>query len=566
MKTSTRSKILVAVGVVALGCFGCRGYLNLTEDDSASSDEGRHGHRSGTPEAAGGPNVGGGDAADQCTEPVKDVPLRMLTNPELDTALGQLFPEADIDPVRVGPDTRVGPFMLNAREDITPSRISSLREMAESVTEDLLGSLDPIVECPDLEDPTETECAHASIERIATKAFRRPLEETERRELLELYDSGRSSEGHEEGMRRALQAIVQSPSFVYLHERTGAPGEAVGLDSFQVAQRMASMLSRSLPDSKLRSAAEAGELEDPDVRADHARRLLSDDAGMEALTSVVLQWSGVDRLSSSDVANKSDEPKALAAEMREETRRFVRDVLERGDGDWKDLFSARYSVINRRLADHYGVDLESGEELGDGWWRVRMPHRAGVLTQGGRLAKQPDPIHRGLSIRTTMMCGSVPPPEGVDTEAIETEKGESDRSKAQKRLDNESCSGCHQRMDPLGLPFEQFGPAGQYRETDQHGNDLQPNGAVTATNEIDGDVEGPRALADRLAGSATVRRCLAKNIFIWAFRRAPTSDDRCMVQKIASALESHDGDLREAFVTIVRQPAFTRHRNAREDP
>ena len=61
----------------------------------------------------------------------------------------------------------------------------------------------------------------------------------------------------------------------------------------------------------------------------------------------------------------------------------------------------------------------------------------------------------------------------------------------------EECWRCHQKMDPLGLPFEMFSHVGKFRETkngkqvDEFGNPVDASGEIIASGvpELDGKVE-----------------------------------------------------------------------------
>ena len=552
----------------------CDGYLHIEHGSTSgddSSTQSPHGHRGTSPSSSvSEPDREGSgedgtessegrtpdpDESKSCQKAVADVPPRMLTSAEINHALQQLFPELDLEPVEMVNDSRVGPFVLNAREKVSKSHVGDFRRMAESVADRAVENLDQILDCSSATG-NQTECAHTFVEEFATRAFRRPLSETEREQILGLYDAGRASNGHAQGMRWVFEALLQAPSFIYVHEEATDSGDPTPLSGYEIAQRMAALTWRSLPDPTLLEAAEDGSLTGAAEREEQVRRMLAAPRGREALVSLVMQWSGVDQLAATDVADL-EKPEELVASMRRETRRMIRHVLEERNGDWRELLTARYTFVDERLASHYDLDLSEATNVDDGVWRVEMPHRAGILTHAAFLSQVHGPIHRGLAIRTGLLCGSVPGPMGVDTEAIETEPGESERSKSEKRLAKAGCAGCHRQMDPLGLPFEAFGPSGRYRVEDQHGNAIETTGEISGTSNSDGEVADVRGLVDRLAASDQVQRCLARNMFVWAYGREPTGEDRCAVDRISTALNESGGDLREALVAVVTQEAFT---------
>ena len=68
----------------------------------------------------------------------------------------------------------------------------------------------------------ERPCAREIVSRLASEAFRRPVEQVEIESLLELYDQRAAVVGFEVGMRAALQGILAMPDFVFRMEEPPA--------------------------------------------------------------------------------------------------------------------------------------------------------------------------------------------------------------------------------------------------------------------------------------------------------------------------------------------------------
>ena len=210
--------------------------------------------------------------------------------------------------------------------------------------------------------------------------------------------------------------------------------------------------------------------------------MLDDPRAIVAMRELVLQWFGVDTLEpaalvTEDADLTEADRAALAQAMSAETRRFVDHVIDKEGADWRELLTAKYSFIDATMATHYGVE-PSGEPDSDGFARVDWEHRAGLLGHASFLSGHHGPVHRGLYVRNTILCGSIPGPEGVATDSIPTEPGESDRSKSNKRMEHVDCRSCHVMMDNLGLTLDTFDGLGRWRQQDAHGN------AVTSAGEI----------------------------------------------------------------------------------
>ncbi|MFB6375097.1 MAG: DUF1585 domain-containing protein, partial [Bradymonadaceae bacterium] len=140
--------------------------------------------------------------------------------------------------------------------------------------------------------------------------------------------------------------------------------------------------------------------------------------------------------------------------------------------------------------------------------------------------------------------------------------GESDRSQAQDRMNHDQCGACHRRMEPMGLAFDPFDSRGKYRTTDEHGNSLTPNGKLVGTDNHDGPVDGPRALASRIARSQRVKRCFSRQWLKRALARTPSREEACAMETVTDALAESNGDLREMFIAIATTEAFRYKRAA----
>jgi hypothetical protein len=407
--------------------------------------------------------------------------------------------------------------------------------------------------------PSERACAERFVERFVGKAFRRDVEAAERDAFMGLYDAGVAAGGRAEGVRWVVEAALQAPSFMYAHE--DASRGARELDDYEIAARMAATLWRSIPDDALVEAASQGLLRDADSREAHARRMLEDPRARRAMRDLVLQWFGIDQLAPGDLVGEDAdlteaERATLAAAMRTETEKFVDHVIAHEGADWRELLTARYSFVDATMAAHYGVTPAAAPDA-DGWSRVEWGDRAGLLGHASFLAGHHGPVHRGLFVRNALLCGAIPGPEGVSTDSIPTEPGESDRSKSIKRMTHTDCRSCHTMMDNLGLTMDTFDGLGRWREQDAHGNAVEPSGEIVNTGEVDGPVADSIELAGALASSDVAATCLSRNLFLYTYARTDGGANACAVETARAQLTA-TGDLRDALVALIRMDTFVR--------
>ena len=403
-------------------------------------------------------------------------------------------------------------------------------------------------------------CIDSFITDLGARAWRRPLSANTKSRLTSLFDDAEKEYGPDFALRVVVEAVLQSPRFLYRFEygESGKAGnEAVQLDDYELASRLSYFLWNTAPDEKLLKAAKNGELSTEKQIEKHARRMVQDKRARNALNRALLAMIGL-RNFENDGKHAGSIDKSLRKAMKEETLSFIDHVLWEGDGRLKTLLTANYSYLNSETAKLYGVQGPGG----DGNMKVSLEDkkmRGGLLTQPALLARHgygEKIVHRGLFVQETFLCNGPPDPPDKFVDPPQRQEGESDRSLSQKRMQHKQCGPCHQQMDPVGLAFNQFDKRGRYVETDKHDNQLSSKGKLVGTENSDGDVNGPRELSKRIAGSKEARKCFSKQWLTRAIARVPQREETCAVRTINSALDKSNGDLKEMFVAIATTEAF----------
>src|SRR5262249_45593722 len=94
---------------------------------------------------------------------------------------------------------------------------------------------------------------------FAGRAYRRPLTDAEKNELLALYRKLRSQElPHEEAFRLTLARVLVAPAFLYRLEEAGPGKQPAPVSDWELASRLSYFLWSSMPDAELREVAAAG--------------------------------------------------------------------------------------------------------------------------------------------------------------------------------------------------------------------------------------------------------------------------------------------------------------------
>ena len=503
-----------------------------------------------------------------CDLPQVDLaPLRHLTRAEYDRATSQLLGFEAHAARDFAADDDTSGYEVGSR--VSPLLAEQYVDAAESLAEQAVSTrFEALLEC-DVAASGEETCARQLIARFGMRAFRRPLDPVEADRLFALYEVGRAYD-FRTGIQTVVQAVLSAPSFLYhveaAPELAGRAGDTVALDAFAVASRLSFFLWGSIPDDDLLEAAGAGRLATPEGLEAEARRLLDDERAVAGVRDFARQWLHLDVLDGArrDAERYPEFAEGTGARLRASVERYVEDAFLGEEGtDVDTLLLGTHTYVDGPLARAYGIEGIEGDAL----QRVELDpaQRAGLLTQPGLLTvlakpNQSDPIHRGLFVRTRLLCQQLPPPpDDIAVVAPDPAPGLTTRERFAEHSTNERCRGCHQLMDPIGFGFEHYDAMGRWRELDE-GVPVDASGAVHATVDADGPFEGVPELAGQLAGSLQVRECVAMQLFRYAMGRTETEWDLCSVQRLQDDFRESGYDLRELMVAVVLSDAFRHQR------
>ena len=124
--------------------------------------------------------------------------------------------------------------------------------------------------------------------------------------------------------------------------------------------------------------------------------------------------------------------------------------------------------------------------------------RLGILTHPSWLVSHSDamdnhPIHRGRWIRERLLGGGIPDVP-ITVDAMLPDEPHSTLRERMRVTREEYCWTCHQKMDPLGLPFEMYNHAGLFRTTELD-KPVDTTGEITDSGDpaLDGPVAERRS-------------------------------------------------------------------------
>jgi hypothetical protein len=408
--------------------------------------------------------------------------------------------------------------------------------------------------------------APRQLERLldfASRAYRRPLQERERADLLTLYKTLRDKGiPHEEAFRGVLARVLVSPSFLLRMEQAPPGKEAAPVNDWELATRLSYFLWSTVPDEALREAAASGRLHDPAILAAQAQRMLKDDRVRALGIEFGTQWihvRGFDEFKekSETLYPMFDAP--LRSAIYEESILFFQDLFQR-DEPIDHLLDANYTYLNETLAKHYGIPGVSGPQ-----WRkvedVRKYGRGGILALASVQAKQAgaartSPVLRGNWVVETLLGEKLPrpPPDVPKLPESEGTDGLTMRQLVEKHTQVEACAVCHRRMDPLGFSFERYDSIGRLRDKESSGLPIDCRAKLKDGTEFEG-LDGLRNYLLTKKRDVVVR-LFCRRLLGYALGRAVILSDQPLIDEMVAALNHNGGQVSAAVLEIVRSPQF----------
>jgi hypothetical protein len=420
------------------------------------------------------------------------------------------------------------------------------------------------------------------LRRFAMRAFRRPVPEARVQQLVSVARQVYTQRGStfEQGIGRAMMAVLASPRFLFRVEDTlpvAGIAATAPVDDYALASRLSYFLWSTMPDEELFALAAQGGLRaqlKPQVD-----RMLRDPKAQAFVRNFTGQWLqardvefvpinarvvlGPDAARNRDGRIEFDG--TMRRLMRSETEMYF-DYILREDRSVTELIDSDYTFLNATLARFYGEPELTGDELRRVQLSPTSP-RGGVLTQGTVLAvtsnpTRTSPVKRGLFVLDNIL-GTPPPPPPPDVPALEEAKkdfgGREPRlsEMLERHRSDKLCNSCHQRMDPLGLAFENFNALGGWRDTEAG----QP--IATAGHLITGENFGSvRELKRVLANDRRMDfyRCLTEKLLTYAIGRGLDYPDVITVDQIVDRLTQADGRMSALVMGVIESAPFQQQR------
>jgi hypothetical protein len=371
---------------------------------------------------------------------------------------------------------------------------------------------------------TAAMCRETFFQRIATHAWRRPLNPTEKSSLRTLLNAlskvGEST--IDASLRLTLSSIFFDHRFLYRNElgieldgRTApdnrlATWERLAAITYTLTQR---------PPTYDQITQLSGYSSDARTWEGLVRTLAHSPGLSLALTDFISQWLMIYDLEYTLIPSAPQWSPTLARSYLDEMQRFVAQVLAE-DGS---LFSLMTRPNQEAHNFAYGI----------------FGTRA-FLTASGKNA-QPSMIIRGVRILRNALCQTLPsPPTTIDTRPpsnLDPNDPNYDEKLVLLHSSKPACQGCHIRIDPAGLALQTYDGLGanRARPVDFDALGMSPSFSVSlgGQNEVI-SVLDPGVFADSMARSTVFSRCFARQALRFVIGRELDLNEIALADDLAA--------------------------------
>ena len=401
--------------------------------------------------------------------------------------------------------------------------------------------------------------ANEVIEKFMERAFRRTLNDSELDRYITFWKNIRSDfDSFEDGVKEVLIAILCSPNFIYLNQPKKLNSGEYD-DEYYLASQLSYFLWNSPPDDKLIELASKGKLyRNLPSQID---RMIKNSKIENLINGFSYEWLRLDRHKNMDVnvQEYEDYTRFVKEDMFNETYEFVKHILI-NDLSIMNFIDSDFAMLNQNLAEFYGLNGVEGNEFR----AVKLnknQNRGGLLSQGSFLTghsdgTQPHAIKRAVWLKEKIL-GDHPPPPPPNVPELDSETPGFEKLTLKEQLflhrNKVSCMGCHKKIDPYGVIFENYDATGRYQLT-MKGKPIDSKSVLPDGNEVDGIQD----MKDYILKFKTedFTKSIVKNLFSYANGRDVGFADEKEIKYIVERVKRDNYSFKTVIQEIIYSPSF----------
>ncbi len=383
-----------------------------------------------------------------------------------------------------------------------------------------------------------------------------------------------------EAMKAVVAAVISSPRFLYLYDRSEGSEKVDGLE---LASRLSFFLWGSLPDEELLKLAESEELLKEDVLRGQFERMVKDRKVKRFCDSFPAQWLQLDRIISS-VPDEKKFPKFYYSAYRNSMHMMMEPLLLFEtvlieNLPVMQLIDSDFTYRSGHLEEAYGTlgmvgRKKKGQVTVLEFHRVPVTDRrvGGVITNAAVMTMTSGPERTQPITRGAWLAGVVfnnppePPPADVPSLGEKPSEGEEHltlRERLSMHRERADCRGCHEQIDPLGFALENFDAVGRWRENYENDRKVDMEGTLFRKHKFTNVIEFKDAL---LAEKDRFAHGLAGHLLSFALARELGTADEIVLDDIVARVAG-DGYGMQSLIkeVILSEPFLAKANQAKKE-
>jgi hypothetical protein len=395
--------------------------------------------------------------------------------------------------------------------------------------------------------------ARKIVRDFATRAYRRPITPAEEASLMAVFEKA-SARGATfvDSVKEALLVTLTSPQFLFLVESSKSPAPEP-LDSFELASKLSYFLWNGPPDRKTLQLASSGALSGQ-LDAEVAR-MIRDPKFSRFASEFTSQWLSLDKFQVLEVDREKFPKLSLNARthLKQEPIEFLKYLVLQNLAV-RNLIQSDFVVADEGVAAYYG--LAEKTESGFGFIPIThgRPDLGGLLTQPAILAglsdgRESNPVKRGAWLARKIIAEPpADPPPNVPV-LKEATANLTLRQRLEQHREQAACRQCHAKIDPWGVPFEEFDAGGRRKEQSVDAKSTLPDKTeVSGVNDLRKYLSEDRI--DQVAFS------FLKHLATYATGRTLTYNEQSFLKQDGLKLKANGYRMQDMFRYVANSKLF----------
>ena len=390
--------------------------------------------------------------------------------------------------------------------------------------------------------------------KFAEKAFRKPLSETIREQIV--LKSFSAAPDLDAALRKSLLRTLTSPLFLY-HEVETKTRQI--LPPSVIANRLSFGLWDSIPDQKLLTAAQNGQLVTDRQIRQQADRMLDDSRAKAKVLKFLLDWLHIEDGPEvvKDPSRFPEFSNEVAVAMRRSLLLFLDDVVWGKDSDYRKFFTDDTVFLNGSIAPLFDIPLEKEAVFRP--VRIDNGQRAGIVTHPYMMsmlsyADSTSPIHRGVFLARNILGNVLKPPiNAIAPLSTASHPDLTTRERVALQTKASVCQTCHAMINPLGFSLEEYDALGRLRATENRdGRDIPINaeGNYQPRTGKEANFYGGRELGHFLALNRDATETFVQSLFHALVKQPLKAWGSDVLEQLTDRFVSKNYSIRKLIVEI----------------